>query len=565
MKNYITLILLLTFSITIAQEAVKDSVGQIKTNNTIGTITGKILDLEMNNEPLLGATVAVKGTVNGTQTDFDGNYLLELDAGIYILEFSYVGYKTVQKTVTIFGGENILIDIPLSISSLGTVVIKTKRNRQKESALLLEQKNAVIIKQQIGAQELFKKGVSDIATAVTKTTGISKEEGSNNIFIRGLGDRYNSTTFNGLPLPSNDPSRKNIALNIFSTDIVELIDINKIYSNAIYGDFGGANINIVSKKHVGKNKMSFDIGTGVNSNVVNVSNFYLQDGPSSVGFYKQEYPSSVLSGYNFTTSLDNKTRTPINQKVALNGGAKFNVGNGRKISFFASASFNNEYSYREGIRRGGVNTSGIAATDYTFQSYNYETNSTAMVNLEFKANANNQLKFNSLFINSSNQSLNEYSGVINVFDNAAEGGGFLKRAAFKRTKFWVNQLLGTHNFSERTSMEWGLAYNTVNNITPDRRQVTLVPSDDLNPLTSPKIASDLANSDSHRFFDDLIENEYAINAHVDYDFAKNTEDKYKGVITLGYSGRFKTVDFEATQFNLAVNRNIVQPFVNVND
>jgi hypothetical protein len=47
------------------------------------------------------------------------------------------------------------------------------------------------------AQELARKGVSDVATAVTKTSGITKQEGSGNIFVRGLGDRYNSTTMNG--------------------------------------------------------------------------------------------------------------------------------------------------------------------------------------------------------------------------------------------------------------------------------------------------------------------------------------------------------------------------------
>jgi hypothetical protein len=71
----------------------------------------------------------------------------------------------------------------------------------------MDQKNAVEIKQSIGS-ELARKGVSDVATAVTKTSGITKQEGSGNIFVRGLGDRYNSTTMNGLPIPSNDPERK---------------------------------------------------------------------------------------------------------------------------------------------------------------------------------------------------------------------------------------------------------------------------------------------------------------------------------------------------------------------
>jgi hypothetical protein len=60
----------------------------------------------------------------------------------------------------------------------------------------MDQKNAVEIKQSIGSQELARKG-SDVATAVTKTSGITKQEGSGNIFVRGLGDRYNSTTMNG--------------------------------------------------------------------------------------------------------------------------------------------------------------------------------------------------------------------------------------------------------------------------------------------------------------------------------------------------------------------------------
>jgi hypothetical protein len=61
-----------------------------------------------------------------------------------------------------------------------------------------------------------------LRTAVTKTSGITKQEGSGNIFVRGLGDRYNSTTMNGLPIP-NDPEKKNLNLEIFSTDIVEYI------------------------------------------------------------------------------------------------------------------------------------------------------------------------------------------------------------------------------------------------------------------------------------------------------------------------------------------------------
>ena len=86
------------------------------------------------------------------------------------------------------------------------------------------------MKQAIGAEELSRKGVSNATAAVTKTTGVSKQEGVKNVFVRGLGDRYNSTSLNGLPLPSEDPRYKNIALSFFTTDIIKNINVNKTFS-----------------------------------------------------------------------------------------------------------------------------------------------------------------------------------------------------------------------------------------------------------------------------------------------------------------------------------------------
>ncbi len=528
-------------------------------------ISGKVLDGEMANEPLLGATVIIKDTTTGAQTDFDGNYTLSIAPGTYTLEYSYVGYNTSTEDVILVSGNDIQLNKTLKANSLDQIVIVAETNKQKESALLLEQKKAVAIKQQIGAQELSKKGVSDVATAVTKASGISKQEGSNNVFVRGLGDRYNSTTLNGLPLPSNNPSQKNISLDIFSTDIVQFIDINKTYNNTIYGDFGGANVNIVSKNHRGKGNLTIGYNSGYNSNAVGANDFYLQDGPNYSGFHTQNQPNNPLSGYNFTTSLDRDTKSPFNQGFSVSGGTKFDLANEKRLSIFATASFSNGYKQQEGFTKGNVNSSGVAYTDYDYESYTYETNTTAMANLAFKANSNTTVKFNSLFINSTNQSTNDYSGTINIFDNAENGGGFIRRSTFNRTKLFVNQLLGEHSFSDKIDLNWGLGYNTVNNTTPDRRQVMLVPTDNNNPLTSPKTVSDVSDSNSHRYFEDLNEDEFSVNISSDYLFSKNDEDDYKGKFTIGYSGRFKTVGLEATQFNFAINRNAIQPEVDPNN
>ena len=527
-----------------------------------GTVKGVLTDAESNNEPLPFANVFIKGTSIGGTTDFDGNYLLSVDAGNYVLVFSFVGYKTIEKPLLIKAGETIVINEKLSAKAgvtLDEIQIKGTINRAKLSAILSDQKKAVAIKTTIGAQELENKGISDLATAVTKATGISKQEGSNNIFVRGLGDRYNSTTLNGLPIPSNNPSRKNITLDLFSTGIVQKIDINKIYNGTIYGDFGGANVNIISKEHVGKPSLEIGIGSATNSNLS--GNFYLQDGPNFSGFYTINYPTNALTGYNFTTSWDNVSKTPIATNISIKGGKKYQIGNEGSFNLFATASFSSEYKFKEGISRGSVNAQGLAFTDYTFKAYDYNTNTTAMLNAAYKVNAKNKYKFSSLFINSTSQSLDEYSGVINVFDNASNGGGFVKRATFDKTALFVNQFLGNHKIGDKITLDWGVSYNHVNNVIPDRRQNMLVPKDNNNP-TGVKVISDLTSSDNNRFFQELLEDEVSVNFSTSYLFAKDKGDEFKGKFTVGYSGRFKKVDFKATQFNFRINRYAAQPIVN---
>lgn len=530
-----------------------------------GVVQGKLIDGEVNMEPLPFANVVIKKTTIGSSTDLEGKYSLSVAPGDYTVVFSFIGYETIEKNITIKAGETKVINQILNASkglTLQEVQVQATVNKAKTTAILLQQQKATSIKTTIGAQELETKGVSDLATAVTKATGISKEQGAGNVFVRGLGDRYNATTLNGLPMPSNNPSKKNIALDIFSTDIIQLIDIQKIYQSNMYGDFGGASIDIVSKEHIGK--PTFEIGLGSETNTNLNKKFYLQDGPNSLGFYKSNYPSNPLSVYNFSTSWDKKSTLPVAANISFKGGKKYQLGNESSINFFGTASFSNEFKFKEGINRGSVNAQGLAFTDYNFKSYNYNTNTTGMLTAGFKANAKNKFALNSLFINSSNQSLDEYNGTINVFDNASNGGGFVRRSTFDKTSLFVNQILGNHKASNELEFNWGVAYNMVNNVIPDRRQNMLVPKDNSSP-NGVKTVSDLAASDNHRFFQELIENEIAANFSATYAFDKDVEDTFKGNVTLGYNGRFKSVDFKATQFNFRINRNSVQPIVSENN
>eukprot|EP01137_Pigoraptor_chileana_P023539 Opistho-2@89979 len=277
-----------------------------------GTIAGTLTDKDLNNESLPFANVVIKGTTKGVTTDETGKYALSIEAGTYTVQFSFLGYETIEEKVEVKAGETVTINKALGSGNyqLQDVVIQNTVSREKESALLMDQKKAVEIKQSIGAQELSRKGVTDVATAVTKTSGITKQEGSGNIFVRGLGDRYNSTTMNGLPIPSNDPEKKNLNLEIFSTDIVESVSIDKVYSSRLFGDFAGGNVDIISKDYKGKGFVKVEMGTKINTNAVTEDNFNLQKGYNSFGFGSASIPDNGLTSYGFNT-LQLESRNPI--------------------------------------------------------------------------------------------------------------------------------------------------------------------------------------------------------------------------------------------------------------
>lgn len=532
-----------------------------------GTVSGVITDKEYNNEPLPFANVLIKGTTIGTSTDDNGKYSLSVKSGSYILEIGYLGYETKEIPFTIKAGEKKIINYTLAASGvqLADVVITHTVSKESETALLQEQQKAVEIKQSIGAEEISKKGISDVAAAVAKTTGISKSEGSSGIFVRGLGDRYNMTTLNGLPLPSNNPSTKNISLDLFSTDIVEYIGIDKTYNYKNYGDFAGANVDIVSKNYSGSGMLEIGTGFSVNSNAIQQNKFYLQDGPNFTGFSNIKEPSNGLSNYNFSTSWDKQAATPINSSYYLRGGDSYSIGENSKFSFFINGSFDNAYSYKEGVKRGSITQDGTKVVDLFQNSYNYSTNTNGLLNLVYKVNNKNLFKANSMYINSSNQDHSEYTGTLNVFDRAPNGGGFLRRSTFDRTSLWVNQLLGEHKiFNERIDLHWGLSYNMITNVIPDRMQNTFIPRND-DDLSQGLVPSNYNKADNNRYYQEMTDDEVAGNFVATYKFKKDSDNNYKGKFIAGYSGRYKTINFDAIQYNMKPVNEVTQPNIDIHN
>jgi outer membrane receptor protein involved in Fe transport len=502
-----------------------------------GTLKGILTDKESNNDPLPFANVLIKGTTIGVTTDFDGNYSLSVPAGNHIVVFSFLGYKSIEKSFSIKGGETVVINQLLSAEegvALDDIVITTTSSKETASALILEQKKAVSIKTTIGAQELSLKGVSDAEGAVTKTAGVSK--GSKNVIVRGLGDRYNSTTLNGLPLPSEDPEYKNISLDFFDTGIIKNIEVNKVFTSDLSGDVGGANINISSKELVKRSMFTISAGAGVNSQTVS-KDFLTISGTNKFGTQSLGIPVNDLTKYSFNNSWKPESQNlQLNNSFSFAGGRKYDIKDDT-FSFFIVGGFDGSYNYIDGnIKQ--TTSSGDIFQDQDFTKYDYTVSQMMMANLNYKFEAGHNIAYNHLFIHNNKQSIGDYFG----FNNPEQDGDleFQRRQQTNNNELYVNQLIANYKFSDRLNFETKGSLNFIRGNEPDRRtNKYLFRGDYYSPQTS-------SAGENERYFAKLEENDYAANGKFSY---KLKEDEDISVLELGGDYRYTERLFSATIFN----------------
>lgn len=515
-----------------------------------GTVTGTVTDKDMNNETLPFASVVVKGTPIGTNTDENGAYTLSVPAGTHTLIFGFLGYESVEVQVTVQAGETKTINQALASTSvqLEDVVIEKTFNREKETALLLDQKNAVEIKQSIGAQEMSRKGVSDAQSAVTKVAGISRRQGEKNVFVRGLGDRYNSTTLNGMPLPSEDPTSKNISLDFFGSDVIKNIGVNKTFSSSIPGDVGGANIDIVSKEFTGDDYVEISIGSGINTQTFN-EDFYTIDGENFMGFSNKESNVNDLNVYSFENSLDpNMQSMQLNSSLSVSGGKRFDIGD-NTLNMFLTGSMENGYVYKEGTVR--QNTSaGSIVQDMDFQRYTYNTSQTLMGNFKYKFN-NNTISLNSLYIHDNNQDLGNYFG-FNGADGQENDLEYLRRQQTNNNNLIVNQLLSEIELNDNMNLDLGVSYNMIRTSEPDRRVNNFLFRDGT-------YRPDSNSAGNHeRYFGEMNEDDIAGKGILSYSL--NAEKSSK--LDVGFNVRHTKREFEALIFNHRFNNSALEVDIN---
>ena len=502
-----------------------------------GVVKGKVMD--ETGLPIPNAVVRIKEGTKGAKSDANGEYKFSLNPGTFAVSASCINYEAKTEVITVSNLETVNLDFKLKsiAKNLKGVTVTSGRNKESVQELLQEQKKQIVIEEKIGAQEMSKKGVSDAAQAVQKISGISKGVGQDAVFVRGMGDRYISTTLNHLSLPSENPETKNISLEYFPSEVIRNIAVGKTYNAAMSGDFGAANIDISSKEFTGKPSFKVSLSSGFNSQAI--ANWNYTSGISFLGGINNTDLPTTNNNTHFnptwTPSLTNAPR--LNNKIGLNFGYYKSLGGEKSISLYIAPSIQNNFEYNDGYS--AVFGAQSILRDARSKNYSYSFTKNLLTNAIFRFNKFNRIKLNYLHLDVASDQVSYFNG----YDYNVNSDVRFYRGTVEKVNLDILQLLGEHTINDQTSLYWGVGGNMLRESQPNRKTYKLLEENGIATLSP-------SSGENNIYYQGLDEDELSAFGQFKHRFSKEVrEDKTQVELQLGYNARVKARDFTASQFD----------------
>jgi outer membrane receptor for ferrienterochelin and colicin len=531
-------------------------------------LTGKITSSK--NEALASVSLSLQSDkTQVSKTDIEGRYSFTIDvAKNYTLVLTYVGYKnkTVQDIKATTANEDLVVDVVLeeANSKLADVTVSANRASNKgatDNALISFQKNTNTVASVISAETIKRSPDRNTAEILKRTPGASIQEGKY-IIVRGLADRYNQAMLNGILLTSTEPDRKTFSFDLFPSQIIDNIIINKAFVPELPGEWAGGLIQVNTKDVPTKNFFNIQLGTSANS-LITGKDFFKDKGGKTDWYGIDDGTRSLPTGYttksNFdTSSIGAKTAlgktmstnwAPIqttakpNINMQMNGGFAGTLW-GKKIGGMIGISYANAYRFQDNVnnQNGITDDKFVPITELKDSKYFQDINMGAIAGLSIFLNPLNKISYKAIVNVKTANTYNSRMGTDYSRQDLVKGNEFV----FGQNVFFTNQLNGEHSLSSKLKFNWYGAFNILDSYTPDQRRIMYTKSITGSDPYVLNISNTLSQQSGSRVFQTL--SDYIYTAGGDLTFKINQQNTIKA----GYMGQVKDRLYDAQLFAITM-------------
>ena len=531
-----------------------------------GYVTGRVLGSD--GAPIAGAIVTATSSGASATTDEDGVYVLNVPRGETDLSISAAGYQGatmpglrvmadtgVTATATLF----VAGAAPAASGPIEEVFVTGVFNPQDDASSL--ERYATTITNAIDAAQLARFGDSDVAAALNRAVGVAVLD-RRYATVRGLDGRYISSTLNGLLMPSTDPLRRDVQLDLFPTNIVEGIEIQKSYSPDKMASTTGGAIQIKTKGLPDERVHEVSGGLGVNTEFTgdDILN-YESSNDDWLGYDSglRDLPGGVLSatdngrsltvcdpaidpvrctspreaarlGVRFQDDYNVRTKDALpDVKASWNFGDRLPAGDNEWGYYLAA-----EYA-RETSDRGDAELTNPLETEGEYMRSRENTAITGYATLGYEYGVADEIISKTMYLHNTDDTTRLEEGVDNL------EGNFLNSAILEWVeREFISQSFTGHNEFDfdhgRHLLDWRMAFSRTDRDEPDRRQYSY-------------FNGNLSTSAFERRWSDLQED--AIDVGGDYSIVLDWGTVSSTEVKLG--GMWSDKDRDVDQYRFGIN------------
>ncbi len=531
-----------------------------------GTIAGVVLDGQTG-RPIRGVAIAIDGHSGKEQvSDTEGRFQFSVSPGRYTLTFKSQNYidTTISDVIVAAGAATDASTVLTSRGAVTTVDVVEKVGAVAASteAMLIERKLSAVTSDAISTEEIRRSVASDAAAAVQKVTGISVVEGGY-VYVRGLGERYSATMLNSAMIPTTEPERRVVPLDIFPAGLISSIKILKSYSPDLPGEFSGGLVQMQTVEFPAVRTLRVSASTGFNT-TTSFNRFLTYPGgsydafgfdrgaralPPAIPADKRLFPGSFTPqqfqemGRSFSNNWD---PAPIGsmrpqQSYSIAGGGSFG-----RFGLVGALTFSNKPVVQSEIQR-YLRQEGARPVIFTnyedFDTYTETARLGGVLNLAVRLNQANKLAFRNTLTRDTDKEAREFAG----YDGSADT--FLKsqRLRWLERSVLSTSVEGDHSLARlgNSLLKWQLTYSRSQRDEPDMREIIRGQS------PSGQFVFAALSASGQRFFSNLEDRIWEPQAEISTPF-------YRGFLTgiwkSGFRATLRSRDFQARRFRFIPQR-----------
>ena len=419
--------------------------------------------------------------------------------------FSYSAISMAMAYALLSSGHAMAQESAAEDEFIEEVVATGTRLKGTATAVLEERKNQAFVADILGAEQISRTGDGDAASALRRVTGLTLVDGKF-IYVRGLGERYSSTQLNGAAVPSPDPTRNVIPLDLFPSDIIESLSVQKSYSPSMPASFGGGNVDIrlktIPSQFIFNVSGSLGYNTESGSEALSYSGMGKDwtgedDGTRALPFVIGERwaQKRFLDDLDQSVALDifsqvNRNFDPFMESVQPDMGLSGSIGNSIdidenwRVGFLFTTSYDTDTSVSEEYELQQADRVGDSINIVRFFDEVNVTESTIkwsnMLNMGIDYNRNHRIDYTLIALNDTrDQVFEKFGNTENL--NLSEGLRIRDHGIeYEERQMFTNQLRGMHTFPEFNFMGFDWKYSLGRSLrnAPGNMQARFVLSDD---------------------------------------------------------------------------------------